>query len=300
MKVFISQDINAVAVYRTEDMLRQYAPPSIYITKNESEADVILLVVNGRLERYLKRAKAIRESGKQYIIHQLCIRSTQKPNTKDWLPLWKDALLVWSYYDIPYEMSLDNLDFEENKFNFHHSPLGANKYVFEPQKQKKEYVICTSGRHYLTEGARECIHAARAVGKRVAHLGGGIPESLDNVDVYSGITDKELVELYNKCEFVSGLRTKEGFELPAAEALLCGITPIMFDIQCYRQWYDGLAIFIPEAKRDKTVEALTDIFKKGMVKPTKKQIDKATKLFDWETIVRSFWKEICIIHSNTS
>ena len=156
---------------------------------------------------------------------------------------------------------------------------------------KKKYVIASSGRAYLTESARECILAAQNVHKRVFHLGSVITDK-PNVDFSDGMSDQKLAEKYSACEFVAGLRKKEGFELPVIEGLICGARPIVFARPHYRKWFNDLAEFIPERSRDYIIEDLTYLFKKGARPISKEEKQIALERFNWETIVKKFWKAI--------
>ena len=260
------------AVNRITDALEKYRP--------DRDDDITIIPVNGRVE-HLKRYLAT--IGK-YAIIQMVLRSSLNPDTTDWLPIWEGATVVWSYYDLP---TLTREDGNEPRFNFYHAPLGVES-IFRPKDLQRKYTICTHGT-YLTESVRECILASG--NQKVAYLNNDTGRK--NVDCFVDINDEELVDVYNQCHYVSGLRRDEGFELPAAEGILCGARPIMFDQPHYRQWFDGLAEFIPEEPRPKVVESLKKIFKR--TNPvTEEEIKEARKRFNWERIVTGFYERMRI------
>lgn len=292
MKVYAKSNIDSRGIQRVEKAIQDYAPSYIEFVDDEKDADFLILHVNGRRDANVARAQNF---GKSYAVIQYCLRSTQKPNTSEWMELWENADLVFSYYNLSEEMKKDGNQLYE--WNFYLAPLGVSE-AFEPKTVEKEYIACTSGHHYLTEGAREVILAAKEVGMRVAHLGYGC-EGIENVDQFNDLTDTQVAELYSKCHFVSGLRTKEGFELPAAEATACGIRPILFDTPNYRQWYENTgALFIPEENRETTIEHLTNIFKEHQSNNFEKtpldmrEVYVGKHKFDWETIIKGFWSRL--------
>lgn len=242
-----------------------------------SDLDVVVIQVIGRLE-HLKAKVA--QLDKPYALVQSSVRSTKNPNTKDWLEVWNGAVAVWSFYDL-YELCRE--DGLEPDFNFYHAPLGVDE-VFQPTDDGLLYEICTSGT-YLTESVRECIKATKG---RVAHLGEEV--NLPNVDYYTELSDEELARLYGRCLYVSGLRRTEGFELPAAEALCCGVRPILFDKPHYRQWYDGLGQFIPEDSRENVIETLQELFSIPYVPVSTEEIKEARKRFNWDEIIEGFYE----------
>jgi hypothetical protein len=196
----------------------------------------------------------------------------------EWVDVWDGANLVWSYLDLP----------ESLIPNFYHAPLGVDSGVFHPHDVDKEYLVLVSSKNYLSESTREVFKAAEAVGGKVAYLGRDLGR--EGVDYYTEITDGELAELYSKCRYVTGLRRTEGFELPAAEGLLCGARPIVFDRTHYLDWYKDFAVTIPETHRDQIVEDLIRAFKLPYRYVTISEIRRAQKIFNWKDIVEDFWR----------
>ena len=240
------------------------------------------------MEHIKSEVEKLSLSGKKYAIVQLCVRSTKNRNTSDWRELWQNAAIVWSYYDL---FELCKEDGVPHNFNFYYSPLGVDE-VFKRTKlnKKKNYVIASNGQGYLTESVRECILAATEVNKKVFHLGPKVTNK-PGVEFSNEMPDSDLAKKYSECEFVSGLRRTEGFELPVIEAFACGARPIVFDMPHYRAWFNDFAIFIPEEGREKVIQSLVEIFKKGAKTVTKKEIDEVIKRFDWDKIVKGFWKK---------
>ncbi len=287
MKVYADNETDSFALRRIETALREYAPKTIEFVNKKEEADLVIYYLWGRLEHKKIDIERITSLGKKYAAVQVCVKSTRNPNTTDWLPIWKNAELVWSYFDLPAYCKEDG---NPANFKFYYAPLGVDK-AFKKYPVKKEYVIASSGLGYLIESVRECILAAGGVGKKVFHIGPVIT-SHTNVDYSNGMNDVDLAKKYSACEFVSGLRRKEGFEFPVVEGLVCGARPIVFDRPDCHHWFDGFAVFIPENGRDGIVESLGKIFRKEAKPVTSAEIKKAKNKFNWQKIIEGFWERI--------
>jgi glycosyltransferase involved in cell wall biosynthesis len=92
--------------------------------------------------------------------------------------------------------------------------------------------------------------------------------------------------------YTSCLRRKDGFELPAVEGLLCNSRPIVYDAPRYRQWFDGLAEFIPEEDPEKVINNLVRLFQKSYKPVTEEERNETLKRFNWETIIKGFWNRV--------
>jgi hypothetical protein len=297
MRAFIrpSSD-NSQALGRVVDALARYAPAGVEVVDDARAADVVVLHVVGRRDRIRAAAEQFTRQGKRYAIIQYCLRSTLRPSTADWVDIWRGAALVWSYYDLPALCAEDGVC---APFEFYHAPLGVDSGVFHPMPAPdsnsrgpalRSFVICTHGPSRLTESVREAVYAARRIGERVFHLGPDLRQGPD-VICRMGMDDPTLARRYSACEFVAGLRRVEGFELPAAEGLLCMTRPVMFDRPHYRQWFDGLAEFIPERPREEVVDSLEAVFLRRGARPvTQGEWIRAADRFDWRSIIGGFWE----------
>jgi len=286
MKVFVDNIINDFAISRIERALKKYAPDSIQFVNNEDEADLVVIYAFGQRRKIWWRVCDLIKKNKKYAIVQIAIRSTTNPKTSDWLNIWRNAKLVWSYYNLQDLFIEDREDWlKEAKiipysFNFYYAPLGVDPEVFKETKQKKRYIITVGNNR--NECLKEVVDAV-------------IEPYKDNIFILGGgIDDKLLADVYSKSQFVSGLRRIEGFELPVIEGLLCGARPIVFDKPHYREWFDGLAIFIKEEKREKVTKSLMEIFKdvKNMEPVSEEQKQLVRERFNWETIIKGFWERI--------
>ncbi len=281
MKVYLQPPrVNSLSLKRVARALTQYKPDWVEIVDSEADADLVVLHVIGRQDQILKQAAKT----KSYAVIQYAIRSTMRPETEGWIPLWQNAKLVWSYYDLPY---LCYEDGSSHWFPFYHAPLGVDER-FIAEERDREFRIMTSGQSYLTESVRECIIAARETDGLIFHLGDELNQ--EKTFCMTGIPDGALIDVYSRCQYVSGLRRIEGFELPAAEGLLCGARPIMFDKPHYGQWFSDFAIFIPENSRQEVIQSLKNVFLSEYVPVSQEEIEAARKLFNWKTIVEGFWK----------
>jgi hypothetical protein len=221
-------------------------------------------------------AKKILAAKKKYAVCQYVLASCRNPDPKDWMELWDNAQVVWSYYDLPTP-------------KLYRAPLAADPEIFCTQDVDKKYMVGTNGNAFKAECIGEMHMAAYHAGGRVVHIG----PNWDNnpiVDYKQSISDDELREVYNACDWWGALRRRDGFEMTAVEALLCGVRPIMFDQPWFRHWFDGLATFIPELPPDDVVGWVHRIFKKGAKPVTEKEIEETKRRFNWETSVKGFWE----------
>lgn len=297
MKIYITPPQESRGLRRIESALRRYAPSSVEVVDDEDAADLVVLYAIGRCEQITRQAQEIQSAGKGYAVVQCCLRSTQKPKTLDWQYLWTGAVCVWSYYDLRRAVIEDyGPDFigvsEFDKYvEFYHSPLGVGPSIFYPRDEFKHRVITTTGLSYLSESVRECWIAAQQSFKSTAHIG-PVRQRGHRVEVFNDLTDDEVAQIYSSSKFVSGLRRKEGFELPAAEGLCCGSRPILFDTPDYRQWYEPFGLFIHEGSRQEVINQLVQIFLSKYEPVTEEEIAAARERFDWERIVGGFYERI--------
>lgn len=285
MKAFVDfHDPYSFAILRVVKALKEYAPKGLEFVSDKGDADFIVHHTVGRL----KRLTRIINDGRPFAAIQYTLRGSRNKNAADWMPYWSKAKVVWSYLDLA---MLSREDGVNPDFNFYHAPLGVDNRIFRPTGAKKEYAICTSGGLYMTECVRECHIAANRTGGKIVHLGPSDVGAGRGFECYRFASDETIASVYNRCEFVAGLRRTEGFELPAAEGLLCGARPIVFDSPHYRHWYDGFAEFIHENGRDEVVESLYSILTKDRKPVTDNEIEEAKRRFDWEKIVSGFWEK---------
>jgi D-inositol-3-phosphate glycosyltransferase len=292
MTIFLDNPPMSRAMDRVTQALKLYAPKGTKIADKRENAEMELLHVIGYADTkaYIEKLKA---EGKKYGIIQYCLRTSGAPATEQWMDLWRDAEIVWSYYDLPEIMA------EEHQFiggsalsKFYISPLGVDNEVFRPWPTAKKFAICTHGYVPEAEGVLEAMEAARQTGHRVFHL--GPPDAAFGAHVHQllGINDKVLAQQYSLCHYVAGLRRGEGFELPAAEGLLCGARPVMFDRPHYRKWFNGLAEFIPEGSPETVTKALVELFGREAPVITDAEVEVAKGRFDWEKIIGGFWETL--------
>lgn len=279
-------------MFRVADALAEFSPAEVTIVPNEDLAELVVLHVIG----YPETAEAIERlelAGKRYAILQYCLRSTQRPSSRDWCELWKGAALVWSYYNLDEALREDSLSPSYLPRGFYYAPLGADGATFYPRLTAGErYAILTSGYVAESETVAEATEAAARAGRRVFHLGPALDCHGPHVTQRMGITDEALARVYSSCDYVAALRRCEGFEMPGAEGLLCGAQPICFDRPHYRAWYEPWAEFVPEGDGPTVTDELEALFRRGPRALTDDDLTAAAERFDWQTLVGGFWQRI--------
>lgn len=291
------------AMSRVASALAAYAPSNgVDIVTDEDEADIVVLHVIGYPDT-LAAIESLKARGKKYAMIQYCVRSTQKPSTVDWVPLWGDesCVAVWSYYDLP-TMLLEDLSEHRAQLGdlpemyadalrqrFYFAPMGASPQFekFAPSGRNRPYRLMTSGYVAESECIEESTAAVVALEARMFHLGPGFPFFGPNVTQEEGVNDPFLVELYNRSEYVAGLRRCEGFEMPALEGLLCGARPVCFDRPHYRHWFGDHAEYIPED--DNVIASLVEVLARPARPVTEEERAAVVAKFNWRTIVDGFY-----------
>ena len=282
MRVFFGFHFPSLGVGRVVAQLEKYLPADadFEITTDPATADLTVLHVIGRCNHMHETAKRIREAGHEYAVIQYALGSTRNPDPQDWIELWANAKVMWSYYDLRSLVPA-----------MYHAPLGADPEVFYKENDRQEkYLVGVNANERCYQA--ECIGEARLATYnahgRMVQIGERFFDD-PSVDIFDNADDDAVRHLYNQCRWFSALRRRDGFEMVAVEALMCGTRPIMFDTPNYRQWFDGLAEFVPETSVRDTVRSLTKLLH-GETRPvTSDEIAETKKRFDWETIIKEFW-----------
>lgn len=282
MKVYLQPTgLYSRAMLRVAAALAEHAPAHVEITGRRDAADLVVSHVIG--------PDSDLPAPRREAVIQYCLRSSA---SFDWPSRWRDAALVWSYYDLP------ALGFTD--MNFYHAPLGVDAVFCEmPIATHQRTHVMTSG--YVSSAKGEAIEemamAAWMLGMPVKHLG---PSNIEGMSMSPGegwtslfdISDKALREHYHTCLWVSGLRHWEGFELPVIEGLACGARPIVFDRPDMRQWYDEHAVFVPESTGSELVGHLLDVLDEEPEPVDEAERAWVAERFSWKTIARGFWERI--------
>lgn len=293
MKVFLSPEAwMSRGIQRVAIVLARYAPPGVEIVLNEDEADfsIVHMVGNGQRQLWL-------EPKRPYAVIQYCLRTTELPNTRDWIPVWNRATAVWSYYDLKAAIEEDgSMDLMEpdSAIHLYYQPLGVDLEIFRPSALPlKKYLIGTSGYIAETEGVVEAHAACQRLGRRMFHLGpqSALPKAGPTVVFAHQIPDEAVAGFWSACTYVAGLRRIEGFELPVLEGLACGARPIVFDAPHYRKWFGDLAEYIPERSPEDVTNDLTTLMSKPARPVTPEERLLIARRFDWYTLATGFWQE---------
>jgi glycosyltransferase involved in cell wall biosynthesis len=283
MKVFVDPIPNtlSLAMHRVAGALKRYAPPEIRVVQRPEDADLQVMHVIGLDSMDPLRAP-------RYAVIQYCLCTTGI--SKEWSPIWAEADLVWSYYDLVPHM--------DGVANFYQSPLGGDDAFMQDHPIRvRDIGVVTSG--YVTGPGAEAIEevaiAASLVGLKTVHLG-PIPTGMKQIPrgwkSVHRISDEVLASFYHRSLWVSGLRYVEGFELPAVEGLLCGARPILFDRKEMWRWYGEHGVFVPELHGTELVKLLVSLFENGPQEVSDEELAQARKTFNWEQIAEGFWQGV--------
>lgn len=324
-KLAVCAEVNpptlSLAMHRVALALRAAAPEWAEMVKDREACDVAVHHVIG-LTGLRELMAADRAGGRRSALVQYCLRTTEDSRAETWLPIWRDAALVWSYYDLEKYVAQADIralleavgradisyrsptlaELAASKpwpepealaapvgFHFYHAPMGVDGGIFYPAAGSKKFTVGTSGYVAESEAVRECYDAAVArTGGRMFHLG---PNQRlgEGVTYAHHIPDAKLAECWSACRYVAGLRRGEGFELPALEGLACGARAVCFDAPHYRDWFGEHAEYVPEADAAAVTDALEALFRGPYRQVTPQERDHVARQFSWARIAEGFW-----------
>lgn len=201
-----------------------------------------------------------------------------------WLGIFQQALMVVSYSDLPSLIG-------KNAFNFLLTPWGVDKGVFYCLDLPRRNGILTSGWCCEGEAIKECYLASDRCGKHMVNLGDDFHFG-KGFSATSRITDRELCMLYNQCEYVSGLRFREGFEMSVVEGMACGCRPVCFDLPVYRNWFHDAACYVPDCRGPELVNCLEALLCRTPEPISRCEQEWVAETFDWKTIANRFWSNL--------
>lgn len=265
------------AIYRINREFVKRAPPTVEFVDYVKQADfqIIHCLGAGSLTKIWH---------KRYILFQHNFLNADISNPNVWLGVFGQAMLVVSYADLPNQLKSTN-------FQFHMTPWGVDLSTFVNRDCKRNTKLLTTGWSSFGEALRECYLAVKQRQQNMVNVGADFNFG-EGFKAVSRLTDAELCDLYNDCEFVSGLRFNEGFEISIIEGLACGCRPICFDIPVYRKWFDGLVSFVPHCSGRALVRKLEDVLKRGAMPISRDEKIRLRTQFDWQQVVDSFWNRV--------
>jgi hypothetical protein len=269
------------AMSRVAEALRRHAPSRVRFVERPAAADVALLHVIG------PDALSYRSPARATVAMQYCYK-TAGGTRDEWREWWGRQGAVMSYYDLSADVPAGT--------PFVHAPLGVDRSVFFERRGRARAQLVTSG--YVSapgaEAIREAAEAAAMCGVPTFHLGPRLPEGMQAAPAGwrsgLGIPDDALAREYSAALWVSGLRHVEGFEMPAAEGLMCGARPVMFDRPEARAWFGEHAVFVPECSGAELVGALAEVFSRPPEPVDAAERRAAAARFDWAAIAARFWE----------
>ena len=259
-------------MYRFVEAIKRFAPESVFFVQRAEEADLQILQVIGLGSLPFLKCK-------DYVVFQHCFLTSE---TRAWLGIWEKARLVASCYDLPSMLP--------GNYRFHRMPMGVDSAKWSEVTEQKRYLCMATGYDPAQEAIREMFDTCYSLGGTLVHVNRNFNWGKGYVN-YDNISDEKMQELYSKSQFVSALRHTEGFELPAVEGLLCGARPVMFDLPCYRYWFNDVALFVEEKHGVALVQDLVRVL--SSPKPVEEnERNWARRKFDWSVIIPELWRTI--------
>jgi hypothetical protein len=220
----------------------------------------------------------------KYILFQHCLLSADLASFEVWRGIFDHSLMVVAYIDLPALL-------KTNTFNFHLTPWGVDTTVFRNDHRPRTKGLITTGWSLCQEALQECYLAVSRARKSMVNLGADFQFG-EGFSAVSRLTDAELCNVYNDCEFVSGLRFKEGFEVSVVEGLACGCRPICFDLPTYRNWFGELACYVPPSQGESLVPRIENVLRYRPRPVSEEEMKLVRETFDWQAITSRFWKKV--------
>lgn len=249
------------ALRRIEDGIRATMPDSYVWVTSEREADVIIAPVVD-----IKDATGVNN---RTVLMQLCYL-TGAADVHAWRNVWAKAGMVVSYLKLPMA-------------DYLRMPLGFDPKIFYPRpEQPKLYRAAVTGYVDWEDGGEVIAGVYRAF-KNIIHVGKNFNLGTGYTHA-EGVSDMQMAAIYAASEYVVSIRAIEGFELPIIEGAACGCTPVALDLECYRQWFSGYALFVDE---DYIEEGLQEINNNS-----RKRVPRDMTIFHWDKVMQPFWHRI--------
>lgn len=262
------------AFKKISEALRKYAPEYVQWVSREQSPDLTVLHVVGGQE-YEKLTVA---DLSKTIIVQHCLYTTDlEPNL--WKDFWKNAYAVISWNAIE--------DVMPEGANFFRIPLGADPNLFNVVPNiNKNIKVFTTGHVAITEMIDSVHEACSRTGNVLYHTGENFRWPSTSYKFLSYMDERAFFNTLSRAQYVTGLRTLEGFEVMCIEGAMTGSVPIIPNLPSY-DWYKDFGTYIDLSSN--VVDQLTSIFNGEFVGLTKEQIDYVRHRFSWETVCKEFY-----------
>ena len=78
------------------------------------------------------------------------------------------------------------------------------------------------------------------------------------------------------------------------EGLFCGCRPLTYNRVHYKKWFEQFSYAIDEIHSEGISNSIKTFFQLDIEPVTKEEREKAVEIFNWEDIVKGFWKRIRI------
>ena len=110
----------------------------------------------------------------------------------------------------------------------------------------------------------------------------------DDIFFKHDISNTELAELYNNCEFYAFFSLFEGFSLTPGEAFLAGKRFALSDIPTHREIYGDAAFYADPSSVDELAQSLEAAYRERFAPLSLEQHDRLTELLSFTSFVEKF------------
>lgn len=263
--------LDTITLWRVRQQIQATSPEwaEIIIGEGMADAQIILAIGASGMSDLVERTPTV--------MLQLCYESAHGGTKEFWDEIWSKCLMVGSYFNLKAP-------------NFIRFPMGYDPSMFyRDDNVSKRYDAIVFGDMEGPEEIKSVVEAFDVV----AHISGVDLGLGIGYITYNNIPDDRLRSIYQQSKYCIGLRHVEGFEMPIIEGAACGCIPITFDLECYRHWFDGMALFLdPDGDIRKQLSEIDGF------SAQKTHSEDRVKKFEQQTAWKPFWDklaEVCDI-----
>lgn len=260
------------AFKRISNALHMYSPNWVEWVDGGEDISLIHVVGGGEYETL--------QNNPNRIVVQHCYE-TAYYDVIDWPSEWEKSILTVAFRDLSLVTN--------KKFNFCHTPWGAEETLFFNTGVEKDIDVFTTGHIASTENIDNVVGAAIMTGKVVYHTGEDFKYNRAHYKYLPYMSDTQYSAILNRAKYISCLREIEGFELAGVEGLFCGAVPIVPNLPTY-DWYSGFAVKVD--MKDNVLLQVADIISRDPKTLVNPDMNKAHELFDWKNIVANIFRDL--------
>lgn len=195
--------------------------------------------------------------------HPVAIDSGLKPGSERWYAFTRMQNRVARRLPLILTVSAASRNEISSRMGVHHSrvrvtPLSADSR-FRPGKPVPGRIVCVASSHDPIKGLRHLLAAFRKLDRDCELVVVGRSEPAPGVTFVSNLPDDEYAALIAGAEILCVPSLFEGFSLPAAEAMACGVPIVATTGGALPEVVGDAGVLVPPGDSDALAQALRDL-----------------------------------------